>query len=1075
MRNKIFLLFFLLIFSFLKCEIYYVSPSGDNSNDGKTEKTAWKTIDRGQPTYLREETKEGDKTIYVARAVQFPEKGSVKIGDKIVRYNGKTADALLNCEGTPRASKGTKVISLDWDYPKGGDKIILLDGVYVLRENFSPDNKEWAGGKNSVFAITSSGDENNPIIIEGKGKPVIDGEWYNYSIFIRGKNILLKNLDIRRGGIFVVFSENVEIKENRIHYGIHSLFVRYSKNININNNLIYDFHGAWTDSGIEIGDSDGVNIFENTVVNCSRGMRIWGNTKNVKIERNLISWNGVGIVKEEKAEIKKEDIRDNLLWANGSVIWLANLGKPDKKEGINHYKGIDFQPEDFYEDPKIVNWYSDSESFLSPHKSSICFSKEKKIGACGPKDYERRYDYKEGENILFNGSFEFGFYNWQGKSWWQMKEGTEWKIVKDGVHGENCLYLKEGKERTLPSVTSAYFPVNRGFSYTISFYAKGNGTLSVGFASPSWHDGSSFGERVKLTDKWEKYKIRVTLPDYASDWAAVRFSSNVNEAYIDEVVVTEGENEGFYPEVEIFYKENEDGMIYPTGHLPLLIKNYKGKKNLMVKWEIISPYGEIFEDGVFKIDDEKEKDLMIRKGEGIYIFKYEVKENGNLIGKGFFRFAIGKPVGKIKNRDFIAATPPYKNYSSINDFEKMAKKLSSFGIGTFHIYSGIDRIREFIEEQHFENIVSIAKKNNINYLITVDDSSLFTGKRAFAPAPGDSEIPEIKEGEGRVTEAQIKIWKKFISELVKKFKGKVKYYEICNEPNCYLSGEEYVKLFKETAPLIKNIDPSSEIIAGSVVNAFRKDLYNKTLELPPSSFDWFSFHPYRFGITNPEIQGSFREHLGMVKEDLRKNGHKERIWLTEEGMGPGFERTRCIGSFFSHSISLYTPLFSKDEILWTDFAMRMYLTALGEGCGGYNYHTLPVLYIDGNTTPTLLLKSLHTMASLLGNSSPSIFFEIDNKFVGYIFKENRKKIVAFWNKDCEWGSEIKIRLKGIKDFEIYGMFGEKKEIEKGNDYIEINIDKHINYLIFEGLSEEKIKDILTEAISEKMNQIIPEK
>ena len=40
------------------------------------------------------------------------------------------------------------------------------------KENFSKDNKEWAGGINSVFAITSSGKEKQPIIIEGKGKAI---------------------------------------------------------------------------------------------------------------------------------------------------------------------------------------------------------------------------------------------------------------------------------------------------------------------------------------------------------------------------------------------------------------------------------------------------------------------------------------------------------------------------------------------------------------------------------------------------------------------------------------------------------------------------------------------------------------------------------------------------------------------------------------------------------------------------------------------------------------------------------------------------------------------------------------
>lgn len=1069
MINKIIL--FLIFSFFLNAEVYFVSPKGDNSNDGKTPEKAWKSIDRGQPTYLREDTKEGDKIIYVARAVQFPEKGKVKVGDKIVEYEGRTADSLLNCQGTPEAKKGTKVISIDWDHLKPGDKVIVLDGIYKLEEKFSSENKEWAGGNDGVFAITVSGEENNPIIIEGRKNAIIDGNWYKRSIFVRGNNIIIKNLSIRRGGILVVFSKNVEITQNRIYYGIHSVYVRYSENINITHNLIYDFHGAWTDSGIEIGDSKSIKILNNTIVNCRTGIRFWGKTKDIEIKRNIVSWCGLGIFKDKDADIKKEDIKDNLLWANGNVIWMHNLGKEGKQEGLNHYKGIDFQPDDIInKDPMIVSWYSDSEKFLCPHHNSICFKDGKFIGAGTPAEYERKCDYKKGENILFNGSFEFGFYGWTGKSWWSFNEKeANWEIKNEGYHGKKCLYIKESPKgnRSAPCVISKYFPINRGNLYTISFYAKGQGNIRVGFAVPSWHDGSSFGEIIKLTEEWKKYEVKIKLPDFVSDWVAVKFSVDYSSAYIDKVIVYEGnvENDD-YPAVEIFYRESENGLIPPNRILPLIINNYSDKENLKVEWEIVSPYNETIDKGLFNIKGN-EKDLEIRVDEGIYIFKYIVIENDNIISKGHFRFAIGYPIEKIKNRDFVSATPPYKQYPKIDYYENMVKKISSYGIGTFHIYAGIDRIKEFIDEDHFEKMVSIAQKYDINYLITLSDETLFTGKKLFVPEPGKFEdLPKIEIGEGRVTEQQLKIWKTYISEFVKKFKGKIRYYEILNEPNCFLNSDEYIKIFTETAPLIKIIDSKAQIIAGSVVNALRQDLYNKTLELPPGSFDWFSFHPYRFGIMNPEIQGSFREQLKIVKEDMKKNGHKENIFLTEEGMGPGYERTRCIGSFFSYSIPIYTDYFTEDEILWTNFAIRMYLTAFGEGCGGYNYHTLPVLYIDSNLTPTCLLKAIHTMMNILGNSNPDDFLELGEKYIVYIFSEKDKKIAVFWNKDCEWGDKIKIRFPVGFKVKIFGMFGERKnEINS----TEIELDKNINYIVFENITKYELKKVISNYLFEIIN------
>jgi hypothetical protein len=1036
-----FLIFLFFLLSNLKAEIYYVSPNGNNYNDGKSIEKAWKTPDRGLPTYLREDAKEGDKIIYVARASQFPEKGKVLIGNKEVSYLGRTADSLIGCEGVPDAKRGTKVISLDWEYAKGGDKIIILEGVYTLKEKFSDENKEWAGGKDCVFYFNFIAPDESPVIIEGNGNVIIDGRFLKRSIIVNGKNIKIKNLKLRRGGIGIFFSKNIDFYENFVFYGIHSIFVRYSEDVDIHHNLIYDFHGAWTEPGINIGDSKKIRVKNNTIVNCGCGINFWGGIEEIEIKNNIISWCGTGIKKDEKIEVKKEDIKDNVLWANGNVVWLYNLDKKDKNEGKNHYIGFNFQPDDIYEDPKIVNWYSNSKNFLSPHKNSVCFQNGKMIGAKEPSDYEKTFDYKEGVNILPNGSFEFGFYNWRGTSWWPFNfDEAKWEIINNNAfHGEKCLYLREspkGKGRSAPAVMSSFFPVNKGKIYTISFYAKGKGRLGVGFAVPSWHTGSSFGEIVNLTDEWKNYKVKIKLPDFSPDWVAVKFSSDWSEAYIDKVIVYEGETENVdYPPVEIFYRE-ENGFIQKKGIIPVMTKYYSETRDFLISWEIIDPYMEKVASGKFEIKGEEEKDVKVNIDDGLYLFKYEVYDkNLNFVSNGYFRFVIGRPLKleEIENRDFIAGTPPYKHYSNLNEFENMVKKISSYGVGTFHIYAGLERIKELIKEKNFENYLSITEKYGINWLVTLSD---------------------------KVNDDNIKIWKENISEFVKKFKGRIKYYEIMNEPNTFMNGDEYVKIFSQTAPLIKEIDPEAHIIAGSIVNALRQDLYNKTLQLPPSSFDFFSFHPYRFGIMNPEIQGSFREQMRMVKGDLNKNGHGEKIFLTEEGMAPSYERTRCIGSFFSYSTPIWSILFTEDELLWANFAMRMYLTALGERAKGYNYHTLPVFYIDGNITPSYLLKALHTMAQILGNSYSITNLDLSDDFVGYLFKGDDKIIAVIWKIDCEWGNKTEVEIEYGGKFEIYDMFGKKLNYKKGR----LVLDRHIYYFLFPTTDIESVIKIIEKSI-----------
>jgi len=1080
MKNKILTLLF-FSYLLLNAETYYVSPNGDNRNDGKTSRTAWEIPDRGQPTYLIKDTDEGDKIVYVARACQFPEKGKVLIGNKEVEYSGRTGDMLVGCKGTPKAKRGTKVFPADGIYAKEGDRIIILEGIYTLKEKFSKENKEWAGGKDCVFYFNFSGSEDKPIVVEGKGNAIIDGEFKNRSIIIKGKDIKIRNLKLRRGGIGIFFSKNIEFFENHVFYGIHSIFVRYSENINIHHNLIYDFHGAWTEAGINIGDSKNIQIKNNTIVNCGRGINIWGRIEKINIKENLIAWCGTGFIKDEKVKISPSDIQNNLFWANGKVIWLQNLEKPDTKEDGNHYKGLNFKPDDIHKNPDIVNWYSWSDEFLSPHKNSVCFENGKNIGAKKGKDFPENLKYRKGENLLFNPSFEFDLYGWKGSSWWVFNKGEAGWEIKEGntPYGKKYLHLYENPpkgKRNAPSVSSIFFPINKGKTYTISFYARGKGSINAGFTFPSWHGGSGIGKSyIHLTPEWKRYSVKIKLSSYIPDWVGVKFSSNCSSADIDAVKVEEGENStDFSPEIEVFYKTNEYGILKPDGYIPLVIKNYSKKENATLFWKLFDPYGNVVDEGSFKIEniyEELKKVKLKEKLNGIYLFSYKVVDNEmKFLGGNNFRILFGNRIGKTKNRDFIAATPPYKNYSSFREFEKITKKLSSYGIGTFHLYAGLERIKEFIEEDTFEKYVDITKKYKINWLITPSDAKLFTGKRAFAPAPGNVEedfkkIEKVVLNQGRITENQLIVWKNYIEKLVKKFKGKIKYYEILNEPNCFLNADEYVKIVRETSPLIKKIDKNAKIIAGSVVNAFRKPLYYKTMELSDEYFDYFSFHPYRFGIMNPEIQGPFREQMKMVKEDLKTKKKNKKIWLTEEGMGPGYERTRCIGSLFSYSIPLPSNYFSRDEIIWTQFGMRMYLTAFGEGAAGYNYHTLQSLIIDSEATPSLLLAALHTMADILGNSESSGQLNLGDDFSGYLFKDKRKTIAVLWKKDSEWGNKTEINLKYKGKLGIYDIFGKKVNYKDGK----FNMDKYLYYLIFENLNSGKVQEIIEKAFENEKN------
>ena len=265
-----------------------------------------------------------------------------------------------------------------------------------------------------------------------------------------------------------------------------------------------------------------------------------------------------------------------------------------------------------------------------------------------------------------------------------------------------------------------------------------------------------------------------------------------------------------------------------------------------------------------------------------------------------------------------------------------------------------------------------------------------------------------------------------MKELAAKYSGKIRYWEVLNEPNCFLSGAEYAKVLKNTAEAIRKQDSKAIIIGGSVVNAPRKDLYSATMSMEPTAFDAFSYHPYRFGLPNPENDGaSFRQELRQTFDDLKINNHKPIVFLTEEGMGDGLDETRGIGYRLGYNGIIRGADWGEGEILQAQYLARMLATSLGEQVMGYCYHTLAGLTNDVLMNPQLPLKAIHTMHQKLGNSRSLGFLNLGRDFVGYLFEDmtNHTKSAVVWAKDAEYAGSQELGISPLGSCEVRDLFG----------------------------------------------------
>jgi hypothetical protein len=160
----------------------------------------------------------------------------------------------------------------------------------------------------------------------------------------------------------------------------------------------------------------------------------------------------------------------------------------------------------------------------------------------------------------------------------------------------------------------------------------------------------------------------------------------------------------------------------------------------------------------------------------------------------------------------------------------------------------------------------------------------------------------LKYTQSRAPESpeEIAMWKEFAGQMVKRYKGKVRHWELWNEPNTVWfwkprpKAEKYFALMKEFHALVAEIDPNSEIIGGSLA---RLDLVyaDSLLRLGIGDYiDAISYHPYnefpeailnplRLPVKTPVWYTEADHSIFKLKEMVDSVNSGIRLWQAECG------------------------------------------------------------------------------------------------------------------------------------------------------------------------------------------------
>ena len=269
-------------------QTYHVDPAaGDDASDGLTPATAWRSLDRGQPTQVRVAAAAGAASLAVARAVQLPPSGVVLLvfgphapPGIALNYSSRDGFTLfgVRCAAAaggpcPALPVGAMVHSATAPPPLPGSTIKAAAGVYA----FPADATTAAALPLAHYDVAYFMSAGLTLLgsTDGLGRPlsVIDGRSQSKTAVTvdSASHVTLSGFDIRRGAVYANQADGFALTHSRVHHSPGGVSIAYSNNVTCANNLIFDITSG--------GRADAVAIHRGAdyvLVSTQATLHFWG-------------------------------------------------------------------------------------------------------------------------------------------------------------------------------------------------------------------------------------------------------------------------------------------------------------------------------------------------------------------------------------------------------------------------------------------------------------------------------------------------------------------------------------------------------------------------------------------------------------------------------------------------------------------------------------------------------------------------------------------------------------------------------------------------------------------------------
>lgn len=306
-----------------------------------------------------------------------------------------------------------------------------------------------------------------------------------------------------------------------------------------------------------------------------------------------------------------------------------------------------------------------------------------------------------------------------------------------------------------------------------------------------------------------------------------------------------------------------------------------------------------------------------------------------------------------------------------------------------------------------DTYVNIAQQNNIDIVLPLVFSPQWASARPY-------ELSAYKKPGFAAEPNDINDWKNYIKELGVRYKGKIKYYEIWNEPDVKLfysgSVEQMVFLTKVAYDTLKSIDPNIKIISPSATGKYGYKWLDDFLNKGGDKYiDIIGYHFY----VMPGPPENIIPLIQKVKNVMRKHSLTLPLWNTEAG----WDRQR---TFTDDEAAAYV---ARSYILnWTEGVQRFYWYAWDDT----NWIGLRMTRDDNKTITPAGTAYAQIQNWLIGRSIDSCSREENGVWMCSISSKSTRLGVIMWS---EKGTQV-LQLRNAMYSVLEQLDGASKKLEK---------------------------------------------